>query len=172
MSVTVDIKENGIVINGTEFAGKIVIDDLKNVLGEPRLFELKPDKNLQEALEQKFGKGNVHVIKYTWDNLGIYANTNDGKLITDMGFAFNNRDKTAPQTPKSDFAGTITLNGNSWLQEMRNSKSFKAFKTYYNVKVGGYYMFAEFLPESKDKEDKTEDDFALIALERVSRKEK
>lgn len=167
--ITIDIRESGIVINGNAFSGKIYIDDLKPILGEPRSFELEPDKNLLEALEQKFGKGNVKVTKYTWDDLGIYCNTDDGKLLVDLGIALNNKGKTAPQTPKSNFKGIITIDGNNWLTEMQKGKDH--FQMYYNRKYANYYLFAEYFPETKENPNKTEEDFTIIEiiLEKVNK---
>lgn len=166
-NITINVTADEIAINETEFGGKIFIEALQEVLGEPRVHKFNPDKNYLEFLEKKYGKDNLHLITYTWDELGIFCYSRGGKLLDSLGVVLDRSRKTAPQTPKSVFSGTFTIEGAEWLSAVKSGKNVCG--QHYIKEIGAYSVFAEYAYEKRNKPDKSEDDFTLleISLEKV-----
>ena len=52
----IDITKDGIIFDGKTINGEINIGKFKEVLGEPRVHEFKPDLNFLEVLRHKYGE--------------------------------------------------------------------------------------------------------------------
>lgn len=159
----IDIRNDVIVINGTEVGAALGVEELKAVLGEPRVQQTEPDKNYREYMEKRRGKDYFETSRsLVWDEAGIYSHTVDGKTLASMGLVFNNSKKTAVHTPKSNFPGKLTINGEDWLSAVKKGRDM--FGNYCKLEVGSFVLFAEYAPGKKPIDERGESDFTLIEM--------
>lgn len=159
----IDIRDDMIVINGTEIGAALSIEELKAALGEPRVLQTEPDKNYREYMEKRRGKDYFETSRsLVWDEAGIYSHTVDGKTLASFGLVFNNSKKTAVHTPKSNFSGKLTINGEDWLSAVKKGKDM--FGNYCKLTVKSFVLFAEYKPEKMPLSERTENDFTLIEM--------
>lgn len=159
----IDIRDDMIVINGTEIGAALSVEELKAALGEPRALKTEPDKNYREYMEKRRGKDYFETSRsLVWDEAGIYSHTVDGKTLASFGLVFNNSKKTAVHTPKSNFSGKLTINGEDWLSAVKKGKDM--FGNYCKLTVKSFVLFAEYKPEKMPLSERTESDFTLIEM--------
>lgn len=158
-----DIRDDMIVINGTEIGAALSIEELKAALGEPRALQTEPDKNYREYMEKRRGKDYFETSRtLVWDDAGIYSHTVDGKTLASFGLVFNNSKKTAVHTPKSNFSGKLTINGEGWLSAVKNGKDM--FGNYCKLQIKSFVLFAEYSTKEKTLSEREESDFTLIEM--------
>ena len=157
----IEITKDGIIFDGKTVNGEINVGKLKEILGEPRVHEFKPDPNFLEVLRHKYGD-KISIISYTWDDLGIFCHTRDGENVDSIGFVLDHTRKNAPQTPKSDFSGVLKINGGNWFDTVKTGKDI--CNKHLKMAVGQFSVYAEYCPEKKDEPNKTEKDFTLVEV--------
>lgn len=159
----IDIRDELIVIDGKEINAALNLEDLKGILGEPRVQKTDPDKNYREYMEKRRGKDFFENSRaLVWDDAGIYSHTDDGKTLASLGMVFDNSHKTAVHTPKSNFPGKLLINGEYWINVIRTGKDM--FGNYCKVSVKGFVIFAEYSSAKKPLSERTEADFTLIEI--------
>lgn len=159
----IDIRNDSIVINGTEIGAALNVEELKASLGEPRAQQTVPDKNYREYMEKRRGKDYFETSRsLVWDESGIYSHTVDGKTLASFGMVFDNSKKTAVHTPKSNFSGKLMINGEDWLSAVKKGKDM--FGNYCKLEVSSFVLFAEYTPGKKLLAERTESDFTLIEM--------
>lgn len=159
----IDIRDDSIVINGTEIGAALSVEELKAVLGEPRVQQTEPDKNYREYMEKRRGKDYFETSRsLVWDEAGIYSHTVDGKTLASFGLVFNNSKKTAVHTPKSNFSGKLTINGEDWLAAVKKGKDM--FGNYCKLGIKSFVLFAEYSTKNKELSERGETDFTLIEM--------
>lgn len=159
----IDIRDDAVVINGTEINAALNLEELKAILGEPRVQKTDPDKNYREYMEKRRGKDFFENSRtLVWDDAGLYSHTVDGKTLASLGFVFDNSRKTAVHTPKSNFTGTLTINGVDWAAALKSGRDM--FGNYCKLAVGSFVLFAEYSTKNKPLEERVETDFNLIEM--------
>lgn len=158
-----DIRQESIVIDGTEISADLGLEALKAALGEPRVEKTEPDKNYREYMEKRRGKDYFENNRsLVWDDAGMYSHTDDGKTLASLGLVFDNSLKTAVHTPKSNFSGKLMINGGDWISALKTGKDM--FGNYCKLSVGKFVIFAEYTSEKKPLSERTEKDFTLIEI--------
>lgn len=159
----IDIRDDCIVINGTEVNAALNLEELKAILDEPRVQKTEPDKNYREYMEKRRGKDYFENSRsLVWDDAGIYSHTVDGKTLASLGLVFDNSHKTAAHTPKNNFSGKLTINGEDWISVLRTGKDM--FGNYCKIDVGSFVIFAEYSVKNKPLGERFEADFNLIEI--------
>lgn len=140
---TVDISENGITINGLKLDVLVHLDAAVKLLGTPRSTKYKTDSDCEEFLEGTHGKGAVsNRVNYTWDELGIYCYTMNGKVIHCFGFMFANDPELAlKHAPEKMFRGTLTINDEPWQQAIKRGENCDIIRV---LPLGVYSVTAEY----------------------------
>lgn len=158
-----EIRNDCIVIDGKEINAALDLEDLKAILGEPRVQKTEPDKNYREYMEKRRGKDFfVNNRSLVWDDAGIYSHTDDGKTLVSLGLVFDNSHKTAIHTPKSNFSGKLLINGEDWITVLKSGKDM--FGNYCKIEVKSFVVFAEYSSAKKPLSERTEADFTLIEM--------
>lgn len=160
----IELMDDVITINGKAFTSNVDVDALKSVLGEPRVQKTEPDKNYRVYMEERHGKDYFENCKsLVWDDLGIYSRTDDGKTLVSLGMVLDNKHKTAPHTPRSNFSGTFKINGVDWLAAVKSGQNM--FGNYCKLNLKRFVVFAEYQPGKKmNLSERMEKDFTLIEI--------
>ncbi len=159
----IELNDTVITINGKAFEEKVDVDEIVTILGEPRIQRLDPDKNYRAYMEQRRGKDYFENCKMlVWDTEGIYTHTEDGKVLTSLGVVLDNSHKTAPHTPKSNFSGTLEINGKDWLSAVKSGQNM--FGNYCKLNLKRFVVFAEYTADKMELSQRTEKDFTLIEI--------
>ena len=117
--MTLDLIDNGFVINGHPFSFPARASELLKVLGNARIVENQYDDKLREIYckEHGFDIDTFCPWDYYWDELGFMARSFDHETI--HMFAINlNPSKYPFQLPKKYFTGTLLVHGNHWHDEI------------------------------------------------------
>lgn len=163
----IDIRHDSIIVNGETIGDKPELDALKKVIGEPRIQKKEPDKNYRAYMEERRGKDYFdNFMALVWDDLGIFSRTNNGKTLAAIGMVFDNSKKTALHTPKSNFSGTLTINGMDWLTAVKSGQDM--FGNYCKIALKSFVVFAEYTPVKKPLSERTEKDFTLIEINHLN----
>lgn len=166
MELTIELNDDGFVINGEQFFEGLEIEKLKSILGEPREQKKEPDKNYREYMERRRGKEYFENFKtLVWDDAGIYSHTEDGKMLLSIGIVFDNSHKTAEHTPKSNFPGAFTINGADWLAAVKAGKDM--FENYCKLDTKKYVVFAEYKNGKMTLPKRGAEDFTLVEITRT-----
>ncbi|MDE7231093.1 MAG: hypothetical protein K2N56_11490 [Oscillospiraceae bacterium] len=158
---TIDIREDGFVINGKRMDVPIHIMALSEVLGKPRRTGFKTSEEDKE-IYAKMHPGEILVqrVNYTWDDLGLMCYTNNGSVVNCFGICLNPTDYNVDSNPKSMFGGTVLINGRPWLGVMMAGKDCDVFR---NIIVGSYSLTAEYT--DFDQDDSTRDESSFTGIE-------
>lgn len=158
--ITIDIRKHCFVINGNKLEVPIHIDALSAVLGEPRAHRFKTDANARQVLETTRGEPVTNRVNYTWDALGLMCYTHNGKVVNTFGIQTQKQTNVSPSNAKSQFMGTITINGQPWLPVIMAGKDCDVMR---QVCVGEYLITAEYT--DFDQDDLTRDETSFTGLE-------
>lgn len=159
----IELNDTVITINGQAFAENVGVDELKALLGEPRIQKVEPDKNYRAYMEQRRGKDYFDkCMSLVWDEQGIYTHTDNGKTLDSLGLVLDNTNKTAPHTPKSNFSGTFLINGEDWLTAVRAGQNM--FGNYCKLNLERFVVFAEYTVEKMDLSQREKSNFTLIEI--------
>lgn len=166
-SFSVNITPKGIIVNGKrKFSLPCDMKKLKKIFGSPRAVVLETDRENKVFLEAMHGGSAVtNRVNYSWDALGVYCYTLNGKKancfgirITDLPIAIY------PQTPKIPFKGTVTIGGAPWLNAVKRGEDCEVF---FNLSIGGgCSVIAEYTDDDKEPQTRTEQDFTEIEVQR------
>ncbi len=140
---SVDISENGIIINGMKLDIPIHLDAVEKLLGIPRSEKYRTTGENREFLEQSYGKGMVTKrVNYTWDDLGIYCYTMNAKVVHCIGFMFRNDPAlNLKHSPAKMFSGVLTINGEPWDRAIMRGEDCEVIRV---LPVGCYSVTAEY----------------------------
>lgn len=137
----VDISKDGLMINGTMLDVLVHLEAAEKLLGSSRGKKYRTTAENREFLEESCGSGMVsNRVNYTWDDLGIYCYTMNGKVISSFGFMFNNA-MELKHSPKKMFSGVLTINGEPWQQAISRGEDCEFFR---ELILGGYTVIAEY----------------------------
>ena len=137
----VDISKDGMVINGTKLDVLVHLEAAEKLLGTPRGKKYHTSAETKEFLENSYGEGMVtNCVNYTWDDLGIYCYTRNGKVISSSGFMFRNT-LELKHSPKKMFSGVLTINGQPWQEAIMQGVDSEFFR---ELVLGGYTVIAEY----------------------------
>ena len=159
--ITIDIREEGLVINGRKMDIPIHIKALSDVLGKPRKTAFKTSEEDKEVYAKMHpGEILVQRINYTWDELGLMCYTNNGSVANCFGICMNPTEYKVESHPKSLFGGTVFINGKPWLGVMMAGKDLEVFR---KIVLGNYSVVAEYTDFEQD--DSTRDGSSFTGIE-------
>ncbi len=140
---SVDFSENGMTINGMKLDVLVHLDAAVKLLGNPRSEKYKTSAENREFLEGVHGNGMVtNRVNYTWDDIGIYCYTLNGKVVHCFGFKMsNNGDLHLKHDPEKLFSGTLTICGRPWQQVIALGEDCEVLR---ELRVGDYLITAEY----------------------------
>ena len=163
-TITIDIREDGVMINGKKMDIPIHIRALSDILGKPRKTAFKTSKEDKEVYAKMHpGEILVQRINYTWDELGLMCYTNNGSVVNCFGIEFNPPEGyNAASHPKSMFGGTVLINGKPWLGEVMAGKDLEVFR---KIIVGNYSLVAEYTDFEQDDSTRDESGFTGIEIQ-------
>ena len=138
--MTLDLIDNGFVINGHPFSFPARASELLKVLGDARIVENQYDDKMREIYCEKYGFDidSFCPWDYYWDELGLLARTFDHETI--HMFAINlNPSKYPFPLPKKYCTGTLLVHGNHWHDEIvkRRGGSLQFDKCFASVHSNG-----------------------------------
>ena len=157
---TIDIRPDCFVINGSRLEVPMHINALKAVLGEPRAHTFKTDAETQHVLETMHGESITNRVNYTWDSLGLICYTYNGKVVNTFGIQTQKQTNSSPSNARSQYHGTITINGQPWFPYVMAGKDLEVMREAY---VGEYLISAEYT--DFDQDDSTRDETSFTGLE-------
>ena len=160
-AITIDIREDGLVINGKKMDIPIHITALSEILGKPRKTAFKTSEEDKEVYAKMHpGEILVQRINYTWDELGLMCYTNNGSVANCFGIEFNSPDYKVESHPKSMFKGTVLISGRPWFGVMMAGQDLEVFR---KIILGSYSVVAEYT--DFDQDDSTRDESSFTGIE-------
>lgn len=165
-SFLINITDKGVIINGRKkFSLPCDMKRLNKIFGSPRAAMFETDRENKEFLEAMHGQNTVtNRVNYSWDALGVYCYTLNGKKATCFGVRINEKPVAIyPQTPKTSFKGVITVNGAPWLSTVKQGEDCEVF---FNYTIGGFSVIAEFTDDEIDPQERGEQDFTEIEVQK------
>lgn len=158
--ITLNLVDNGFVINGHEFAFPARASELVKVLGEARIVADQCPESLREVYCEEYGFDieTFHPWDYYWDELGLLARTYDHETVHKFSISLNPSKYPFPM-PKECFTGTLLVHGNHWHDETIKSRGgslqfdrcFASVHSYGNIKKEKSISHLEFGLKSKEK---------------------
>ena len=162
-NITIDIREDGFVINGRRMDVPIHITALSDILGKPRRTAFKTSEEDKEVYAKMHpGEILVRRINYTWDDLGLMCYTNNGSVANCFGICLNPTDYNVESHPRSLFKGTVLINGKPWLGAVMAGKDLEVFR---RIIVGSYSLVAEYTDFEQDDSTRDESSFTGIEIQ-------
>lgn len=162
--ITIDIREDGLVINGKKLDVPTHIKALSDILGKPRKIPCKTSEEDREVYA-KLHPGEILVqrVNYAWDELGMMCYTNNGSVVNCFGIEFNPPESyNSASTPKKMFGGTVLINGRPWLGVMMAGKDLEVFR---KIVLGNYSVVAEYTDFEQDDSTRDESSFTGIEIQ-------
>lgn len=159
---TIDIRGDCFVINGQKLEVPIHISALESVLGKPRAEKFKTDAEERQVLEAMRGEPVTKRVNYTWDELGLVCFTHNGKVADTFGIQTQKQTNSARSNAKSQYKGTITINGQPWLPVIMAGKGCEVMRQAY---VGDYLITAEYTDFDQDDSTRTEASFTGLEIQ-------
>lgn len=163
-AVTIDIREDGLVINGKKLDVPTHIKALSDIFGKPRKIPCKTSAEDREVYA-KLHPGEIVVqrVNYAWDELGLMCYTNNGSVVNCFGIEFNPPESyRSASTPKNMFGGTVFINGKPWLGVMMAGKDLEVFR---KIVLGNYSVVAEYTDFEQDDSTRDESSFTGIEIQ-------
>lgn len=160
---TIDIREDGFLINGRRMDVPIHISALSEILGKPRRTAFKTSEEDKEVYAKMHpGEILVQRVNYTWDDLGLMCYTNNGSVVNCFGICLNPTDYKVDSHPKSLFKGTVLINGRPWLGVMKAGKDLEVMR---KIVLGSYSVVAEYTDFEQDDSTRNESSFTGIEIQ-------
>ena len=159
---TIDIRPDCFVINGQRLEVPMHISALKKVLGEPRAHKFKTDADTRQFLEESRGEPVTNRVNYTWDSLGLMCYTHNGKVVNTFGIQTQKQTNNSPSNARSQFRGTITINGQPWFPYVMAGKDLEVMREAY---VGDYLISAEYTDFEQDDSSRDETSFTGLEIQ-------
>lgn len=124
MTVSIDISENGLTLNGAAITLPCNISVISDILGKPvrtSFGKIESDLFDEEAPEQ-LNSETADRACYTWNELGIHCHSDDGVTVNTVSLRMRNSRlmKHPDYYASSMFSGTFTINGEQWLKQLKN----------------------------------------------------
>ena len=162
---TIDITANGVKINGKKkFSLPVDMKKLSKIFRNPRAVGFETKREDKEFLEAMHGKNTVtNRVNYAWDNLGVYAYTQNGKTASCFGIRVGENVNMYPHMPKVPCRGIVTVNGAPWLPALKRGEDTMVFL---RIQVGAYGVIAEYTDDDIDPQQRTEKDFTEIEIQK------
>lgn len=115
VSVTLDLRDNGFMLNGVSFPFPARASELIKVLGEPRIAENQSMEYVRELYCKKyhFDPDTFCPWDYYWDSMGLFARTFDHETVHSL-FIYLGKSSYPFPMPKCAFSGTLLIHGNPW----------------------------------------------------------
>lgn len=162
-SFTIDIREDGFVINGHRLDVPIHIDALSELLGSPRRTAFKTSDEDKEIYEKMHpGETLVQRVNYTWDDLGLMCYTNNRTVANCFGIKLNKSGYKIASNPKCMFGGTVLINGRPWLPVILAGEDKEVMR---EVTIGGYLITAEYTDFDQDDSTRNEKSFTGLEIQ-------
>lgn len=139
--ITVDVRDDRLMINGREFDIPMHIDAFKDVFGEPRVTECETTDAMREFLEESSGELVTNRANYTWDELGLECYTYDGKTVNSFCVYLSPSKYESDAAPRMMFGGKFTINEQHWLPIIKRGKKVCG-GTSQNAIIGKYSVIA------------------------------
>ena len=113
--ITLDLRENGFILNGVSFPFPVRASELIKILGEPRIAENQIMENVRAIYckEYNFDPDTFNPWYYYWDNIGLFARTFEHETVHSLFIYFRKSEYPLPM-PKCGFSGTLLINGHPW----------------------------------------------------------
>lgn len=165
-SFLINITPKGVIINGKKkFSLPCDMKKLTKIFGSPRAAMFETDRENKEFLEAMHGQNTVtNRVNFSWDSLGVYCYTLNGKKATCFGIRITDQPIAIyPQTPKTPFRGTVTVNGSPWLEAVKRGEDCEVF---FNLINGEYSVIAEYTDDETDPWKRGEQDFTEIEVQK------
>ena len=162
--ITIDIREDGLVINEKKLDVPTHIKALSDIFGKPRKIPCKTSEEDREVYA-KLHPGEIIVqrVNYAWDELGLMCYTNNGSVVNCFGIEFNPPESyNSASTPKKMFGGTVLINGKPWLGVMMAGKDLEVFR---KIILGNYSVIAEYIDFEQDDSTRDESSFTGIEIQ-------
>ncbi len=120
--ITINITENGLLLNGTSITLPCDISELSAVLGEPcktSFSSIENDLFDEETLEE-LNEQAANSACYTWNELGIHCHTDDGATVNTISLRMRNSTiaKHLDYYSAMMFSGTLMINGKPWVKQL------------------------------------------------------
>lgn len=158
--ITLNLIDNGFVINDHQFAFPARASEMVKVLGEARIVADQCPESLREVYCEKydFDIDTFHPWDYYWDELGLLARTYDHETV--HMFAIKLRPSEYPfPLPKECFTGTLLVHGTHWHDEVIKSRGgslqfdrcFASIHSNGKIKKEKSIFHLEFKLKSKEK---------------------
>lgn len=119
--ISLNLHEGGFELDGQTLSFPAELEELKKVLGEPRVEPIEYTDLVRKGLCEDYGFSveDFKPSRYYWDDYGIVAGSYDQKIIHDMVIFFGASKYPLPTTTCS-FAGELKLDGKPWQQIVLN----------------------------------------------------
>ncbi len=158
--VTLDLIDNGFVLNDHPFPFPARASEMIKILGEARIVEDQCLDDVKEVYCEEYGFdiNTFNPWDYYWDELGLLARTYDHETI--HMFAISLRPSGYPfPMPKKCFTGTLLVHGNPWHDEvvknrggsLQFDKCYASVHSNGNIKKEKSISHLEFKLKSKEK---------------------
>lgn len=121
--VTLDLIDNGFVLNNHPFPFPARASEMIKILGEARIAEDQCPDSLKEVYCEKYGFdiNTFNPWDYYWDELGLLARTYDHETIYKFTISLRPSGYPFPM-PEKCFTGTLLVHGNPWHDEVVKSR--------------------------------------------------
>ena len=159
---SIDICDDGFVINGKKLDLPIHIDAIAAVLGKPRSVSFKTNEKDREFLEDLHSEPVTKRVNYTWDELGLMCYTLNGKVVNTFGICTQPQTNNSPSNPKGLFEGRLTINGQPWLTAVMAGKDCEVMR---EVHMGSYLISAEYTDFEQDDATRSETSFTGLEIQ-------
>lgn len=155
-TMTIDIHDDCVVIDGKRLELITRIDEWSAALGEPRTNECENTPLAEAAIDYLYPNGTVTKrVNYIWDDMGLRCFTYDGVTVKsieihiqpsscDMGDVF----------PETQFGGRLTINGQHWLPIIKSGKDTGYLR---KINIGKFQLIGDYRDynERNSKRDET-----------------
>lgn len=160
-SLTVDIGDDGFVINGNKLEIPITIDKLREILGKPRRDACrtsKRDKKITELLMHEYVSKRVN---YVWDKFGMMCYTNNGTVVNAFAVIMNKPRVVTPSVPRALFGGRVRINGEDWHKAVLRGED-SGFSRHLNV--GHFLIVSSYINCDCDNSECPRDNFSGVEI--------
>lgn len=121
--LSLDYSPSGMVLGGRCISLPADISEFTSILGKARRVKTKMGAN------------------YTWDKLGVYCYTRDGKKVHTFGVFFRQGEIELETLPKNLYDGEFTINGQDWVAQLAKGENADVL---ISLRLGAYTATGEF----------------------------
>lgn len=121
--LSVDYSPSGMVLGGRCISLPADISEFTAILGRARNVKTKVGAN------------------YTWDKLGVYCYTKDGRTVHTFGVFIMQGEIELDTHPKSRYDGELTINGSDWFSQLATGVNAEVLA---QLRLGPYNVTGEY----------------------------